>query len=335
MDDAAWPADAGSRWRRADQAAAAPASCKHEAANLSQRNAAPASRGPQAGETLPLRYVPQRTDTATALAIEPYAVLVHKAKARAARISSLTLAGFAARGLRLRLPINLSPDNGDTGWIHPLFAEYTGWPGRAATELPELFLDLAALDGMKRLRDSLLGSCELELVSSSSQALHADLLDPARHERVAAWGNPLQLSAQLVRQGRVGPEFEMISLQRFMGLSSPSLFRAAPWHLAPDQHQAVPVEAALMSELPQDLGFYARLPHLGFMADTSLMSCLALDLLRPAGPDFESGASGADAAGRVYLAAASAHYKMTRHAHRQRCAAPVSNPSPTTLNPVW
>lgn len=329
MDEPAWPSDRPAPWRGSDVAPGAA-----WAASKARCTATPASRQPDACVSLSLHYVPELAGGPSPLAIEPYAVLLNKAKARAAGVTSHTLAGLAVRGLRLRLPINLGPDNGDTGWIHPLFAEYTGWPGRAATELPELFLDLTALDGMKRLRETLLGSCELVLVNSS-QALHADLLHPAWPERVAAWGNPLQLSAQLVQQGRVGPEFEMISLQRFMGLSSPSLFRTAPLPLAPSQHQVVPADSGLMAELPHDLGFYARLPHLGFMADTSLMSGFALDLLRPAGSDFESGESGADAAGRVYLAAASAHYKMARHAHRQRCAGPVSKPAATALNPVW
>jgi hypothetical protein len=284
---------------------------------------------------------------AVAVGIEPYAMLINKAKARAAGVPDYTLAGFAARGLRPRLAVNLDLSTGDNSWIHPLFAEYTGWHQRAAPDVAGLFLDAAALQGMDRLRDVLVNQCDASTVASAD-AVHSALLDSSQPEAVAAYGNPLLLAARLAGMGRSDNEFEEVSLQQFMGLRAPSLFRVAALQLGSGVQQAQAAEVAALlfdplarqqlasllphvarpqsprlAALPHDFGFYAGLPHLNVIADARVMTALVLALKQPVeeleGTEGQKRSDVAgDISGRVYLAAAAAYYDLARYAQRDQ-----------------
>lgn len=283
-------------------------------------------RGPEAAATrtepggqakppsLVFRYAPS---DAAGQVIEPYAMLVHKAKASAARVGSFTLAGLAQRGLRPWLPINLNVGSGDTGWIHPLFAEYTAWPARGVPVVSNPFLDPSALDGLIRLREFLLGRCNTALARSSDDVLSA-LLDAGQPQTLAAYCNPLSLAAAMRALGDSSSGFEVVSLQQFLGLSSPSLFRAAAIEAqGPDDAAVLPFQAVragshIFAELPHDACFYARLPQLSWMADTPLMATFALNLLQTG----TEGRAACGSASCVYAAAAAAHYDLAKRMHR-------------------
>ncbi|MGM9489969.1 twin-arginine translocation signal domain-containing protein [Ideonella sp. YS5] len=270
--------------------------------------------------------------TAVVVGLEPQAMLIHRRKAREAGITGTTLADFAERGVRPRLPLSLDFGSGVNGWIHPVFAEFTGWHQGPSPSAASLFLDEPALSGMRRLRRLLLDEVDAPVAESSDGGLSA-LVDDRRDELVASYGNPLLLAHRLARAGRsLEDEFEVVPLQRFMGLKVPSLFRSAAIQLGsrvrreeaaevvagmtrPAAIEALlgclPHVAALRSEwlsaLPNDHAFYAGLPHLNVMADARLMTTLALNLRRPAD------GTGADEV-MVAHAASQAYYELAGYA---------------------
>lgn len=296
-----------------------------------------------AGLTAFERYWSGRRN-AIALGVEPFAVLVNTAKAARAGISGRTLADHLAQGNRPRLPLTLELSSGLNGWMHPLFAEFTGWAERSASDAPALFLDAAALQGLGRLRQVLRQQVDTPLVASADSAL-SDLLDAGRPDVIASYGNPLAL-AQRLGQPLSSAGFEAVSLQQFMSLRTPSLFRTASYQLgasvaapgaaelvrrldgaAPRRallahlpHLADPQHAALAA-LPQDVAFYQRLPHLSVLADSRLMTALALALRRQ--PDAGLDAPTADEA-CVLQAASQAYYELAAHEARESGALSVA-----------
>jgi len=274
--------------------------------------------------------------TAVVVGVEPHAMLIHKHKAREAGITGTTLADFARGGVRPRLPLSLDFGSGVNGWIHPVFAEFTGWHHGPAPTIASLFLDEPALAGMRRLRRLLLEQVDASIAESSDGGLSA-LIDDRRAEVVASYGNPLLLAQRLAGAGGGMDAFEVVPLQRFMGLRVPSLFRSAALQLGsrvrreeatevvagmtrPAAIEALlgclPHVAALPSEwlsaLPSDHAFYARLPHLNVLADARLMTTLVLNLRRPAGT---AALAGADEM-LVAHAAAQAYYELAEYASR-------------------
>jgi hypothetical protein len=227
---------------------------------------------------------------ALAVGVEPHAMLIHRRKALEAGIAGSTLEDFASSGVRPRLPLSLDFGSGVNGWIHPVFAEFTGWHHGSPPTVTSLFLDEPALAGMRRLRRLLLDQVDAPIAESSDGGLAA-LIDDARAEVVASYGNPLLLARRLAAAGRGMEGFEVVPLQHFMGLEVPSLFRSAAIQLGSRvrREEAAEVDAGTMRSdpvagLPNDHAFYARLPHLNALADARLMTTLVLNLRRPADP---------------------------------------------------
>jgi hypothetical protein len=270
--------------------------------------------------------------TAVVVGFEPHAMLIHRAKARSAGIAAATLAAFAERGVRPRLPLSLDFGSGVNGWIHPVFAELTGWHHGPAPTAASLFLDEPALRGMGRLRRLLLEQVDAPIAESPDGGLAA-LIDDSRAEVVASYGNPLLLARQLAGAGRGMDEFEVVPLQAFMGLQAPSLFRGSAIQLgsrvrSEEAEEVVtglaraaateallgclPHVAALRSRwltaLPNEHAFYASLPHLNVLADARLMTTLVLNLRRPAAPGGDETA--------VAHAASQAYYELAEYASR-------------------
>jgi hypothetical protein len=269
--------------------------------------------------------------TAVVVGLEPQAMLIHRRKAREAGITGTTLADFAERGVRPRLPLSLDFGSGVNGWIHPVFAEFTGWHQRPAPSAASLFLDEPALSGMRRLRRLLLDQVDAPVAESSDGGLSA-LVDDSRTDLVASYGNPLLLAQRLAVAGRSLDEFEIVPLQRFMGLKVPSLFRSTAIQLGSRvrREEAIEVVAGMtrpaaieallgclphvaapqsdwLSALPNDHAFYAGLPHLNVLADARLMTTLVLNLRRPAD------GAGADEV-LVAHAASQAYYELAGYA---------------------
>jgi hypothetical protein len=288
---------------------------------------------------------------AVALGVEPFAMLVNTTKAARAGISGRTLGDHLDKGNLPRLPLTLDLSSGLNGWIHPLFAEFTGWAERSAADAPSLFLDDAALRGMQRLRQVLRQQVDAPLVASADSAL-GDLLDDDQPEVIASYGNPLTLAHRL-GQPLAHAGFEVVSLQHFMSLRTPSLFRTASVQLgaylyAPGAsellqrldgaaarrallahlpHLAEPQHAAL-AVLPQDGAFYQRLPHLSVLADSRLMTALAIGLRRSADRGLD--APVADEA-CVLQAASQAYYELAAHEAREAGALSVARAAAPAL----
>ena len=281
---------------------------------------------------------------AVAFGIEPFAMLINLRKAAQAGISGHTLRDHLDRGHRPRLPLTLELSSGLNGWIHPLFADFTGWAARSAGDAPSLFLDDAALRGMGSLRQVLRQQVDTPLLGSEDSAL-ADLLDPAQPAVIASYGNPLALAHRL-GQPLASAGFEAVPLQHFMSLRAPSLFRTAAYQLgaylaapaAPElvqrlhraaarrallahlPHVAAPDDAALAT-LPQDGAFYQRLPHLSVMADSRLMTALAIGLRRSAEPGLDPQVADETC---VLQAASQAFYELAAHEAREAGALSVA-----------
>jgi len=279
---------------------------------------------------------------ALVVGLEPHAMLIHKRKAAEAGVTGATLEGFAGSGVRPRLPLSLDLGSGVNGWVHPVFAEFTGWHLGAAPTEASLFLDEPALAGMRRLRRLLLDQVDAPIAESSDGGLAA-LMDDGRAEVVASYGNPLLLEQRLAATGGSMGGFEVVPLQRFMGLEVPSLFRSAAIQLGSRVRReeaaevmagmarpaaldalrsCLPHVATMQSEcvagLPNDHAFYARLPHLNVLADARLMTTLVLNLRRPAEPSADEV--------MVAHAASQAFYELAGYAARPPGSAAVEPP---------
>lgn len=223
---------------------------------------------------------------AVAAAVEPFAMLLHRAKAKAAGVRTPSLAALAACGLRPRLPLLDDDAAAEHGWIGPLFAEHTGWHRRAALDEVGLFLDPRSLDGLGRLRAQLLRQWQVDAAAASAAA-QADLLDPLRPETVAIYGRPLRLAQQLAREPQ-GPRlsaFAIVPLPSFIGVEG--LLPARPPGLA-------------------DAGILVRL----------VRALLAVPAADAAG----------DGVQQVYRAAAAAYFELARLRRRERGTAPAAGP---------
>jgi hypothetical protein len=272
--------------------------------------------------------------TAVVVGVEPHAMLIHRHKARSAGITGTTLDDFTISGVRPRLPLSLDFANGVNGWIHPVFAEFTGWHRRPAPSAASLFLDEPALAGLRQLRRLLLEQVDAPIAESADGGLAA-LIDEQRADVIASYGNPLLLSQRLAGAGHGMDGFEVVPLQRFLGLQVPSLFRNAALQLGnrvrrdeapevmaglaePAARQALlrclphvaSLESGWLTALPSDHAFYAALPHLQVLADARLMTTLVLNLRRPADP----AAPAINDDTLVAHAAAQAYYELADYA---------------------
>lgn len=289
---------------------------------------------------------------AVVLGVEPYAMLVHRARAREAGIVQPTLAAFAERGVRPRLPLNVQAlSTGDNSWIHPLVMHHLGWRMRGGPGVDDLFLSDASVKGLDALKRQVLSKVELVSLQSSGRLQQQLLDDPAC---VAIYGNPLVLRDRLAAAGRSRDDFEVVPLQRFMAVDAPSLFRVAALQVG---SQAAPREAAEVAralfpqlqrealpellpqaaavradgrwhddahgwlrELRHDARPYAALPHLQALADGRVLTALALTLSQVPGTLDQPGAY-ADAA---YAAASDAFYELAEYDAQQQGARSVA-----------
>lgn len=165
---------------------------------------------------------------AVAINVRPYAILVNVEKADRKGIAHLDLASFAKRDVRPVFPLNMDGFAPENSWLLPML--------HAGGVIHDRFLetgyqidthDAAALGDLMQQKLSRI-SVDYNF-AAPGEIDYAGLINGENDRIVALYGDPIALTQKLSELGseaRLGREYAAISLQKFLGTSSPSLFPA-------------------------------------------------------------------------------------------------------------
>jgi len=220
---------------------------------------------------------------AITLDVEEHAVLFNTEKAERLTVRTATLAGL--RGTKARSTFLVSPigSAGVNSWLLPVAADYFDLPNSS-----ERFAEVLGSHGEERL--SSLG----ELLTSVSATVTHDpaghhqyhqLLDPGHPEVVAVWGSS-RLMNEVVSERFRGQlvSVQAVSLQQFLGLSSPTLFPTLSAQVGRFVTSAGASTVAAALAAMRDRGranrfdFYAKHRHLPHLTDGGFLAQLFVEL---------------------------------------------------------
>lgn len=243
--------------------------------------------------------------------VEPQAVLVNLAKARAKGIDRFDLQGFAEKSVKPVFQINLAGYAPENAWLVPLL--------RSANIADATFLDecedVKASRRLARLLESHFSHLELDVAFGPAESsLYEDLIDEKAAQTVAIYGDPIRLASLTGSQGNwqgIDGRFSVVSLQEFMKIDSPSFFASQmiqvgdmvesggtdaalsdiafalahteALHLATGQSDGAQIPAELQSVWQSlvdshDRNAYSDAAELGEMVDQGVLTHLAIDL---------------------------------------------------------